>query len=358
VTDDLTAPEAVPRAAMDTRWLDERTAQRQAAEGLGLFSLLRELERTAGPRPRIGRNTRLRDQLVRLGQDPFLAFPDNDLARVDLTQSPPMVRAQFVGFFGAYGAFPLNWTEEVRHWFDAGDESYVHFVDIFAARFQELFFRAWSDARAITQFDHPADDRFQSWLLAMVGQGTPAFRGRGIVPDTFKLQMLPLAIHSVKSPIRLSQTLALHFGGEVSIEVEEMVPTWLFFELDALCRVGMQCSTLGQNIHLGSRVKTVTEKLRLHIHVPTITIYERFLPGGAEHASLSEIVFWYLGQRFEIDVAVWLPKPEVTPAVLGQTANLGWMACIAPQPGVAAHMVRAVCYALAPPELPLARQAA
>lgn len=345
-------------SAMDTRWIDERSAQQKAAEGLGLFALLRELERNAGTRPRIGRNTRLRDQLVRLGQDPFLAFPDTDIARVDFSRSPPVVRAQFVGFFGAFGAFPLNWTEEVRHWYEAGDESFVRFVDVFASRFQELFFRAWSDARAITQFDHPGEDRFQTWLLSLTGLGTPAFSGRGAVPDTFKLRMLPLALHRVKSPIRLSQILALQFDDTIGIDVEEMVPTWLFFEPDALCRVGAQCSTLGRDIHLGARVKTVTEKLRLHIHVPNRRFYERFLPGGADHASLSEIVYWYLGQRFEIDVALWLPEPELVAAVLGQTTSLGWMACIAPQPAIEGRMIRVVSYALAPPGPTTARQAA
>lgn len=357
MTDD---PAPAPHApAMDTRWIDERNAQQRAAEGLGLFALLRELERQAGTRPRIGRNTRLRDQLVRLGQDPFLAFPDTDIARVDLSRAPPVVRAQFAGFFGGFGAFPLNWTEEVRHWFDAGDESFVHFVDIFAARFQELFFRAWSDARAITQFDHPTDDRFQVWLLSLVGQGTPAFAARDAMSDTFKLRMLPLGLHSVKSPIRLSQTLALHFGDAVRIDVQEMVPTWLFFEPDALCRFGAQCSTLGRNIHLGARVKSVTEKLRLHIHVPTRAVYERFLPGGEDHASLSEIVFWFLGQRFEIEVALWLPKPEIVPAVLGQTTTLGWMACIAPPPiSTDENLIEVVSYALAPPAARPNRQVA
>ena len=344
------APPAPPQS--DTRWIDQRAAEQDQAMGLGLFAVLRELERRAGKKPRIGRNTRLRDALVRLGQDPFLAFPDTDLARVDMSASPPRLRAQFLGFFGAFGAFPLNWTEEIRQWYDAGDESFVQFIDIFAARFQELFFRAWSDARPISQYDHPADDRFQTYLLAMVGLGSPAFHRRDGVHDTVKLRLLPLTVSRVKSPVRLEQMLAVHFGDGVTIEIEEMVPTWLSFEPDALCRMGVQASTLGRDIHLGKRVRSISEKFRINVRVLTLQAYERFLPGGPDHAQLRDLVFWYLGQRFEIEVALWLPKPEVRPAILGESATLGWMACIAPDPGNAAQMIHATRFALVPEDPP------
>lgn len=330
--------------------LDVREAQEQAVQGIGLLALLRQMERHAGDRPRIGRNARLRDALVALGQDPFLSFPNTDLARVDLNRATPLVRAQFLGFYGAFGALPLNWTEEVRRWFDAGDESFVRFTDIFAARFQELFFRAWSDARAITQFDHPTDDRFQSYILSLLGIGTPAFRDRNpdSLSDTVKLRLAPLASGRIKSPVRLRQMLQVHFGQAARIKVEEMAAAWLEFEPDALSQVGMQGATLGQNVHLGSRVRSIGEKIRLHLEVPTLAAYNRFLPGEADHAQLRDLVFWYLGQAFEIEVVLWLPEPQVLPAVLGQTTRLGWMACIAPDPGNPDHRVEATHYRLEP----------
>lgn len=341
-----------PATRMDTGWIDQRAAEQDAALGVGLFNLLRGLERTAGKKPRIGRNTRLRDALVRLGQDPFLSFPDTDLSRLDRTASPPKVRAQFMGFFGAFGAFPLNWTEEIRQWFEAGDDSFVAFVDIFAARYQELFFRAWSDTRAITQFDHPTDDRFQSYIQAQFGTATAAFHNRDTVPDTFKLRLAPLATGRVKSAVRLCQMLALHLQNAASVRIEEMVPIWLDFEPDALCHVGVQASMLGRNMHLGARVRSISEKFRIHLHVPDIDTYRRFLPGGPDHAQLRDIVFWYLGQRYAIEISLWLPQPQVQPAVLGETSVLGWMACIRPDRTQAQHDIHATRYALTPHILP------
>lgn len=340
----MTVP--APPSAPD--WIATRETQQKAVQGLGLFAVLRDLERRAGTRPRIGRNARLRDALVRLGQDPFLAFPETDLARVDMDRRAPLIRAQFLGFFGAFGAFPLNWTEEVRRWFDAGDESFVAFTDIFATRFQELFYRAWADAQAITQYDHPHDDRFQTYLLAIMGSGSPAFRGRDALDDTARLRLAPLAMGRVKSPVRLQQMLGVHFGDAVHIEIEEMVPTWLEFESDAFCRLGAQCSTLGRDMHLGARVRSVTDKFHLHVRVTTLEAYQRFLPGAPDHDALRDIVLWNLGQRFEIEVLLWLPAPQVRPAVLGQSTQLGWMACIAPDFGNPTHRINVTRFRLRP----------
>ena len=334
------------KARHDAEALETRERQANAAHGMGLFAVLRDLERRAGDKPRIGKNLRLHEALVRLGQDPFLAFPDTDLARIDLDAVPPVLRAQFLGFFGAFGALPLNWTEEIHRWFQSGDDSFVAFTDIFAARFQELFFRAWSDTKAITQYDHPTDDRFQTYLLSMTGTGSPAFRHRNDSSDNIKLRLVPLAAGRVKSPVRLRQMLQVHFEERAQIEVEEMVPSWLEFEPDSLSQVGLSSATLGRDVHLGSRARSIGETIRLHVRVPTLEAYDRFLPGGTDHAHLRDITFWYLGQAFDIEVVLWLPHPQVCPAILGQSTRLGWMACIAPNPGDPNHMTRATRYRL------------
>ncbi len=336
------------RPAPDFGAFAARDKQMDDANGLGPFAILRMLERRAGDKPRIGQNQRLRDALARLGQDPFLAFPDKDIARADMNRAQPMLRAQFLGFFGAFGAMPLNWTEEVRRWFDDGDESFVAFTDIFASRFQELFFRAWSDSRAITQFDHK-DDRFQAYLLSLIGTGTPAYRNREALPDTARMRLAPLAQGRVKSPVRLQQMLQVHFGDRAIFSVEEMVATWLDFEPDSLSRLGLQGATLGQNVHLGARVRSIGEKFRLHVHVPDFETYRRFLLGGLDYATMRDVVFWYVGQAYEIEVALWLPEPQVQPAQLGSPATqLGWMACLAPDPGNPDHQKHAATFALEP----------
>lgn len=332
-------PDTAPPRAQDD------AAPTAPAGTVGFFALLRRMERRARGKPRIGRSQRTRDEYVRLGQDPYLAFPETEISEIELTGNRTRVRYRVLGFYGPHGALPLNTTEEVLQWFGTGDTAFVDFTDIFATRFQQLFYRSWADARAIAQFDHPEDDRFQNYLLTFAGGGTPAFRDRDAVNDVTRLRLVALAAGRVRSPVRLKQMLALHLKAEV--DVEEMLPSWMEFEPDALSILGAQGSTLGQDIHLGSRIRSIGEKICIHVRVPTLARYRRFLPGGPDHAHLRAIAFWYLGQSFEVDVAVWLPQREVRPARIGESTDVGWMACLAPPKG-GDNYVRGTLYRLDP----------
>ena len=80
-------------------------------------------------------------------------------------------RAPLAGMqpFGPQGALPLNTTEEVLRWQTEGENGFVRFTDILSARFYQLFFRAWSDAHAISQHDRPDEDRFGTYVAAVAG---------------------------------------------------------------------------------------------------------------------------------------------------------------------------------------------
>ena len=54
------------------------------------FAAMRRLERINPQRPRIGDSATLRDELVLLGQDPFMEFPASNLARVEQSEDKPL----------------------------------------------------------------------------------------------------------------------------------------------------------------------------------------------------------------------------------------------------------------------------
>lgn len=189
-----------------------------ARAGDGYLAGLRRAERHSGGLPRIGRNKRLRDEAVALGQDPTMAFPPADLSEPDADARRPSMRVRFLGFYGAHGALPLLATEEVARWAETGDRTFVRFADVFAARFLQLFFRAFPDARRIAQFDRPDAKPFQGWIAALGSLGSPAFRDPDRVDDTVRLPLMPLAANRVKSPDRLRQMLEHHLGVPVRID--------------------------------------------------------------------------------------------------------------------------------------------
>ncbi|AUH32945.1 type VI secretion system baseplate subunit TssG [Paracoccus tegillarcae] len=290
----------------------------------GFLALLRQMEREAPGKPPIGRATRLRDEILRIGQDPSLAFPAGDFA----PERSGSLRAQVMGFFGPQGALPLNTTEEVARWLEGGDDSFIAFTDILATRFLQLFFRAWSDSHAISQFDHPGSDRFDGYVAAVAGTSTPAFRNHDGLNDLARLPMVSLFGGRVRSPVRLRQMIETHLA--VPTHVEEHVPYWMEFDAADTSALGQRGSSLGRDMYLGARVQSVGEKIRLDLRTGSLAEYRRFLPGQPGYQRLADIVFWYLGKTYVVDVSLALPASEVEPAMLGKSASLGWMAALAP----------------------------
>lgn len=313
-----------------------RSARREALKAdptqFGFLALLREIERSKPDLPRIGRQRTIKEEVVRLGQEPFMAFPDANVTRVDEAEDGKLrIRSNFLGYFGPQGALPLNTTSEVYHWYLDRDEAFVRLADIFTNRFQQLFFRAWSDARGITQFDHPSDDRFQSYVGAWIGLASPALRNRGVVPDVSQLPMVGVAASRVKSAVRLRQILEKQCG--VSIQIEENVPVWLPMEPTDHSRLGASGSSLGRDLRLGSRVHSINEKIRVLVRTESLAEYQSFLPGGMNFARLTELLFCYLGHETEVEIAPSLPASQVKGVALGQGGALGWTGWLAPPEG-------------------------
>lgn len=310
-----------------------RRALKQDPAQFGFLSLMREIERARPDLPRIGRNRTLREEAVRLGQEPFQAFPAQNVSQVEERPDGRLrVRSSFLGYFGPQGALPLNMTAEVYQWYLRRDDAFVRLADIFTNRFQQLFFRAWSDARGITQYDHLGDDRFQTYVGAALGRASAALRGRGRVPDMAWLPVAGVAMGRVRSAVRLRQVLESLC--RVRVTIEENIPSWLAFEPTDLSRIGMAGATLGRDCRLGSRVQSVNDKIRVAVQTESLAEYQSFLPGGPNFARLTEMIFWYLGHEVEVEIAPSLPADQVRGMALGKSGALGWTGWVAPPPGV------------------------
>jgi type VI secretion system protein ImpH len=298
-----------------------------APDSYGFLALLRLIERKSRGKPRIGKNSTLKEEALTIGQDPSLAFPEHDVSAITLG-ARPMVRNNILGFYGPQGALPLNTTEEVKRWLDKGDKAFVAFTDVFATRYLQLFYRSWSDARAITQFDHEEGDRFRTYVASLIGMGTEGFQGRDIFPDLNKVYLAPLVIGRVHSPKRLEQMLEIDLRADVHID--EHCLSYMVLEPDNMNRLGQSGSTLGRDMYLGARVPTVNDKIRLHLRTRNLKEYRDFLPGGALHARLQALVRWYLGRSVDVEVQLSLPADQMPAAVLGKSVELGWMANLSP----------------------------
>lgn len=297
-----------------------------------LLATLRRIERSFPDKPRIGDSSARRDDVVTLGQDPYLQFPASNIAVASLDESGRLrLIVKFLGLLGPQGALPLSTTDEAHGWLLERDDALPRFLDVINNRFLQLFYRAWADSRPIAQAERPAADRFEAYVGAMVGLGSPIFRNLDSVPDSGKVAYAGLLAPAARSASRLRNALAGLLG--VVVEVEEFVGAFLEFEPADRSRLGGANARLGRDLVLGTSVFTVEDRIRLRIFAADLAEYERLLPGGTSCRPLADLVFFYLGDELEWDVELALPVEAVVPVRLGQAGRLGYTSWMGRGPG-------------------------
>ncbi len=304
---------------------------KDAPQRFDFFRVMRDLERATPDKPRIGNSNVLAEDVVAVGQDPFVEFPESNITSVDETaRGLTRLHTRFLGYFGPQGALPLSTTIEARNWY-LKDPSFARFADVFANRFLQLFFRAWSDARPIAQFDRPRQDRFARYVGSFAGIGSDPYIGRDDVEDIAKLPYAGLVASRIKSSRRLAQLIRGAFNLDAS--VVERVGSWLVFEPDDRMRLGAQGSSLGQDTFIGARAYSINDKFRITIVTQSLEDYTDLLPSHSTADRLADLVFFYVGHRFEYDVELSLPAHLAPPVRLGESGQLGWTSWITPPRG-------------------------
>ncbi|VXB64220.1 type VI secretion system baseplate subunit TssG [Massilia sp. 9I] len=306
----------------------------EKAERMDFFQILRLLENAHPDKPRIGASLRARDDAVRFGQDPSMAFeptavrgftPANAEARARLA-------VNFIGLLGPNGPMPLHLTEyareRARH---QGDRTLAAFLDVFHHRIVSLHYRARASAEPAISLDRPELDRFGDYVGSLFGIGSPALRGRDEIADFAKLHFAGLMANQRRPAAGLVTILRAYF--KLPVALEQFVGHWMKIPLDGQTRIGMQDqgNRLGSSAVLGRTVWDCQHKFRLVIGPLDYENYQRMLPGGD---SMNRLLAWvrnYAGMVLDWDVRLILEQHEVPRLALG-SRRLGWTTFLASGP--------------------------
>ena len=287
------------------------------------FDVLRNLEFDKPDKPRVGDSGARDEELVILGQDPYVEFPASNLSRFDLDRlGRYRILCRHLGLLGPQGALPLHTTIEAKQWSDARDESFARFLDILNHRFLQLFYRAWADARPLAQHDRPDSDRFAGFVGAVAGMGTRSLQNRDGVGDFAKLSLAGLMAPAVKSASRIENIVTFLFDAQV--EVEQFIGSWLQLEPADQSVMPVRHCSLGRDMMLGSAVYSVQDKFRIRVFARDLRQFEAFLPDGAFCDRLADAIYHYLGELLDYDVEIAIPEIETRPQQLGSFGRLGW----------------------------------
>lgn len=298
------------------------------------YQIMRLLEALHPDRPRFGRSTRPAQDALRLGQEPSVTHTPSTLAGYVTGEEgrPDRLLVHFLGLFGTDGPLPLHLTEYARdRRRNHGDPTFERFVNLFHHRTLSLFYRAWADVRPTISFDRPAQDRFSTYIGALVGLGMDSLRDRDAMPHLTKLHFAGRFANQTRHAEGLSAILSTFFTMPVRIEC--FVGAWLTMPEADRSRLGVDrdTGTLGRNLLLGGQVWSRQHKFRVIFGPLNLADYLRLLPGGSSFHRLIPIIRNYVGDTLLWDVNLVLRQDEVPQTVLGRQGRLGWTSWLLPR---------------------------
>jgi type VI secretion system protein ImpH len=293
------------------------------------FEAMRRLECAYPAHPRFGHSTKPAEDPVRLAHAATLEFPPRSIESFEprTAGSPGRLHGLFLGLFGPNGPLPLHLTAHaVDRQRNAKDSTLVAFADMFHHRMLSLFYRAWADAQPTVQFDRPTQDRFRTYIGALIGMATPQLEERDALPDQYKRFFAGRLVPQARNAEGLKGFLEHYFG--VPVCVLEFVVGWMQLPREAHLRMGGAMAQIGRNATLGAQVRGAQQRFRLRIGPLGLNDFNRFLPGGDALKELVAAVKLYAGAEKGWDVQLVLKKEDVPTTHLGRSGRMGfstWM---------------------------------
>ena len=299
------------------------------------FSAVRRIEVSKRTAARTGASQRLRDDPIRFGQEPSLAFAPSTLHAYTPggRGEPDRMLVNFMGLFGPHGPLPLHLTEYARdRERNARDKTFVRFCDVFNHRMIAMFYRAWAVNHAAVSFDRvtddPDSDRFGFYVASTIGLAEKSLRRRDGVPDIAKQHFAGRLSHQSRPPEGLAAILSDYFG--MPCRVEEFVGQWIDIPKTDRLRMGSDraIGRLGESAVVGSKTWDCTQKFRLVFGPLSFEQFCRLLPSDRSFARLVGWVRNYVGYEYNWDALLILKREEVPQTRLGGGAGppsmLGW----------------------------------
>ena len=309
---------------------------------IDFFAFLRALEQRHMDQPRIGENSTSAEESVKLGQEPHVEYSVTNVTSAERRSDGKLfVQSRFLGLLGPQGPLPLHTSYEAVHWQNMRDPAFARFLDVFNNRFQQLFYRAWANARPVPQAERPRDNQFITYLGSAIGIGTISNRNRDSLHDYTKLSVAGLLSSSVKSAARVERFMAWLFKAKV--DVQQFVGVWLPLEIEEQTALGRANCTLGSDSLAGKSAFSLTDKFRIRFQVANLEEFEAFLPDGKHFQTMADAIAFYVGNTLIYDVEIGMATSEARPLRLGQFGRLGWTSWMNPQSDRLAKDVRWDC---------------
>lgn len=303
------------------------------------FQAVRLLEKIFPERMPVGREAKIKPEIVRFRSRLTLNFPASEVHEFkefldEFTDEQRLeMFVNFMGVIGVSGVLPVHYTELAMERMRYGDTAMWSFLDIFTHRAVSLFFRAWEKYRFPVSYERGKDD-FTAFLFDFAGLGTRGMRGRMALDDESLLPYSGLIAQKPHSASALAQVLSDYFG--INARIEQFFGQWLDLDPESVTNLGANNSHLGKSALIGTRVWEQQSKFRLVLGALTFKQFQGFLPNGTAHEPLKSIVKFMVSLELDFDVQLILQAKQVPSTILTTRAMrrpmLGWTSFLKTKP--------------------------
>jgi type VI secretion system protein ImpH len=260
------------------------------------FQAVRLILQIIRDREPVGTFAKPSTEAVRFNANNSLAFPPTETQSIDWEGDVPRMLVNFMGLTGPAGVLPYCYSEMVTARVRERDHTMRAFFDIFNHRMISLFYQAWEKYRSGVAYERDGRDRLSKYLMCLIGMGTGGLQRRLVVRDQSLLFYTGLLGLHARSAVALERILEDYFGVPAEVDGDEI---W-----DQQSRVRVKLGPLAAEQYLA------------------------FLPGGEACDPLRDLVRFYCGMQFEIEVQLILKQDEVPNCNLGKPdlagPRLGW----------------------------------
>ncbi|MGI9421131.1 MAG: type VI secretion system baseplate subunit TssG [Geminicoccaceae bacterium] len=284
---------------------------------------LRLLERQHRESPRLGRAKRAAQEPIRVGQEPYLAFPPANISTFEpgTGDQPARLWVRFFGLFGPHGPLPTHLTSYARRRIDQErDPTFSSFADVFHHRLLLLFYRAWADSQPAVDYDRPDEARFTQHVGSLAGSGTDQSGADDRWMRHAELFHIGYFASGTRHASGLRRMLEDVF--EVPVAITPFVGGWLRLPQNTLCHLGVR-GTLGVDAIAGEYSFQRQHRFQIRLGPLGLDAFERFLPGSTSLRRLTSVVRRAVGDALEWDLKVVLKCEEVPKTSLKGEARLG-----------------------------------
>lgn len=275
---------------------DDVVRELLATEGYSFefFRAVQLLQRLSADSTPVGELGPPQNEAIRFVHDISLQFHSSDITRI----RPRVIRAgnafaevetAFLGLTGAVSPLAVFMSEEVIRAELADEKSLRAFYDVFHHRIISLLFRAWKKYRFHAGFRSDGTDAFTRRALSFVGVDADGAMPKQGLPATELLALAPLLAVRTRSSRTLKIILQRLIPGAF-IDIESFVQRRVKLEHDQRVLLGVQNSTLSEDLTIGRRVTDRSGRFRVIIGPVEYNVFEALMPGGRYHAMLRKIV--------------------------------------------------------------------